>query len=130
MKRADVVLVLLAAPLLLAVDTPAIGYAFGATAWIAVSGFGLAVDRHAGASADLTQQLALRVGYRFVRVLLLTAATVLALKVGANRDAVTTLLVITASYTLRLSISVLTRAVLPGSSRASRARRIRPLGHQ
>jgi hypothetical protein len=99
---ADVVLVLLAAPILLLVGVPALGYGIGAAAWILLRGLGLAVDRHAGASSEMSQQLALRVGYRFARVLLLVTATVVSIKVSGRSDGLTALLVISVAFTVQL----------------------------
>jgi hypothetical protein len=98
----DVVLVLFSAPLLFLIGVPALGYGIGAAAWILLRGLGRAVDRDAGARANVVQQLALRVGYRLVRVLLLVTATVLALKGAGKSDGLTALLVITFAFTVQL----------------------------
>jgi hypothetical protein len=106
----DVVLVLIAGPIVLLVGAPAAGYGVGAAAWIIVRAFGIAVDRGASSRAHVAQQLALRIGYRFTRVFLLTFAAVLAIKAGGKPDGLTSLLVFTVAFTVQLSFSILGRA--------------------
>jgi uncharacterized membrane protein len=98
----DVVLVLLAAPLLLLAGVPALGYAIGAATWILLRALGLAVERHASAGADLAQQLSLWMGYRVARVMVLVAVAVLALKGAGRSDGLTAVLVITVAFTVQL----------------------------
>ena len=81
----DVVLVMLAAPLLFLVGVPALGYAIGAAGWIVLRAVGVAVDRHASAGANVLQQLSLRIEYRLARVLALVAAAGLAVKGGRRK---------------------------------------------
>lgn len=97
----DVVLVVLAAPLLFLVGVPALGYAIGAASWILLRAVGVAVDRQASAGANVLQQLSLRSGYRLVRVVALVAAVVFAVKAG-RADGLTALLVITFAFTVQL----------------------------
>jgi hypothetical protein len=112
-RYGDVALVLLAAPILLLAGVPALGYGIGAAAWILLRGLGLAVDRHASASSELSQQLALRVGYRFARVLLLVTATVVSIKVSGRSDGLTALLVISVAFTAQLGSVLYARRVHP-----------------
>lgn len=97
----DAVLVVLAAPLLLLVGVPALGYAIGAASWIVLRVVGVAVDRHARAGANVLEQVSLRIAYRLVRVLALVGAAVFALKAG-RANGLTALLVITVAFTLQL----------------------------
>src|SRR5436305_8361246 len=48
----DVVLLVLAAPIMLLIGVPAVGYLVGAAAWIALRAVGEGVDRAAAASTD------------------------------------------------------------------------------
>jgi hypothetical protein len=97
----DVVLVVLAAPLLFLFGVPALGYAIGAASWIVLRAVGVAVDRRASAGANVLQQVSLRIEYRLVLVLALVAAAVLAAKAG-RADGLTALLVITFAFTVQL----------------------------
>jgi hypothetical protein len=97
----DVLLVVLAGPLLFLVGVPALGYAIGAASWIVLRAVGVAVDRHASAGANVLQQISLRIEYRLVRVLALVTAAALAVKAG-RADGLTALLVITFAFTVQL----------------------------
>jgi hypothetical protein len=97
----DVVLVMLAAPLLFVIGVPTLGYVIGAGSWIVFRAVGVAVDRHASAGANVLRQLSLRIEYRLARVLALVAAAVFALKAG-RADGLTALLVITFAFTVQL----------------------------
>ncbi|MEA2161248.1 MAG: hypothetical protein QOD66_3628 [Solirubrobacteraceae bacterium] len=101
LRYIDVVLVVLAAPLMFLVGVPALGYAIGAASWIVLRAVGVAVDRHTNAGANVLQQLSLRIEYRLVRVMALVAATVFAVKAG-RADGLTALLVITFAFTVQL----------------------------
>jgi hypothetical protein len=50
--------------------------------------------------------VALRLAYRFVRVLLLVAAGILARGAGGSDDGLTALLLITVAFTVQLSVSI------------------------
>ena len=97
----DVVLVVLAAPLLFLVGVPALGYAIGAASWVVLRAVGVAVDRHASAGANVLQQVSLRIEYRLVRLVALVAAALFAATAG-RADGLTALLVITFAFTVQL----------------------------
>jgi hypothetical protein len=63
LRYIDVVLVLLAAPILLLIGVPAVGYGIAAVTWILLRAVGIAVDRYCGAIAELSRQLTLRLGF-------------------------------------------------------------------
>ena len=111
LRYVDVLLVLLAAPMLLAIGVPAVGYGVGAATWIVLRAVGLAVDRHAGAIVQVRAQLTLRLGYRLARVFLLALATVLVRQGVGKDDGLTALLVITFAFTLQLTASLIHRPV-------------------
>jgi hypothetical protein len=106
LRYIDVVLVFAAAPLLLPFGAPVIGYGIGGGAWILLRVLGVAVNRRASVVDDLGQQVALRLAYRFVRVLLLVAAGILARGAGGSDDGLTALLLITVAFTVQLSVSI------------------------
>jgi hypothetical protein len=103
----------LAAPIVLALGAPAVGYGLGAAAWILARGLGVAVDRYASSIANVAQQASLRLTYRLLRVFLLVGATVLALKSEGRADGLTALLVLTFGFTLHLSVSIINRPRYP-----------------
>jgi hypothetical protein len=96
----DVALIALAAPILLLAGIPAAGYGIGAATWIVLRGLGGVLHRSALSSGELSQLVALTVGYRFARVALLVPAVVLAEKLLGKQGVVTTLGVITFAFTV------------------------------
>lgn len=102
----DLALVILAAPIALLLGAPAAGYAIGSAAWVLLRLFGVAVDRRASAVTHWTEQAALRLSYRSLRLVLLVGATLLALSAGGNHDGLTALAVIVVAFTLQLPASL------------------------
>jgi hypothetical protein len=98
----DVALVVLAAPIVVVLGVPATGYLIGSVAWVLLRLVGAAVDLKAGAVTQWSQQVALRIGYRSLRLVLLAAATVLALGAGGKPSGYTALAVIVVAYTAQL----------------------------
>jgi len=72
--------VVVAAPIVLLIGVPAVGYVIGVAAWVLLRLFGVAVDRRAGTITHVSEQAALRLSYRLVRVAELAGATLVALK--------------------------------------------------
>jgi hypothetical protein len=104
----DVVIVVLAAPIMLLIGVPAAGYAIGAGAWIALRAVGVAVERAARAQ-ELRAQVSLRLGYMLGRLFLLALAIVLARSAGGRNDGLTALVVIVVAFTVQLAVSALNR---------------------
>lgn len=117
----DLFLILIAAPILALVGVPVVGYGVGAAAWIMLRGLGHAVDRRALATRQLSQLVALRMGYRFTRVALLVLAVVLAQKWIGPHDGLAALLVIAFGFTVQLGESILYRGEPHLRDRAPRA---------
>lgn len=109
----DVVLVVLAAPIMLLIGVPALGYGIGAGAWIVLRAVGVTVERAAG-PRELRAQVSLRLGYMLGRLFLLALAIVLARSAGGRNGGLAALAVIVAAFTVQLAISALNR---PRSSR-------------
>jgi hypothetical protein len=105
----DVVLLILAAPILLLIGVPAAGYGIAAGAWIALRAVGVGVERAAGAVPDAGRQLGLRLGYMLARLFGL-ALTIVLVRQGEGRDAgLTALLVIVFAFTVQMGTSAVTR---------------------
>lgn len=104
----DLVVIVVAAPIMLLIGVPAVGYCAGAGAWIALRAVGFAVDRVAP-SLEQTRELTLRLAYLLGRLFLL-AIVVIVVRNGAGRDdGLTALLVIVFAFTLQLIVSFVTR---------------------
>ncbi len=109
LRYIDVVLVLLAAPILLLVGVPAGGYGVGAGSWIALRAVGIGVDRYASAVGDPRRELPLKLAYLLGRLFLL-ALTIILVRRGEGRDeGLTALVVIVFAFTMQLAVSFGTR---------------------
>jgi hypothetical protein len=105
----DVVLVVVATPIMLLIGVPAIGYLVGAGAWIALRGVGVVIDRAIPSLRDPRSEITLRLAYLLGRLFLLAIA-VIVVRNGAGRDdGLTALLVIVFAFTTQLVTSFLTR---------------------
>ena len=105
----DVLVLVVAAPIMLLIGVPAVGYLVGAGAWIVLRAAGIAVDRGAATAGDPRREVSLRLGYLLGRLFLLAIAVIL-VRNGSGRDAgLTALLVIVFAFTMQLVLSFLTR---------------------
>jgi hypothetical protein len=105
----DVVLVLLAAPILLLIGVPALGYLVGAGAWILLRAVGEVVDRRAASIGNVSQELTVRLVFVMGRVFLLALAIVLVRRQAGKDEGLTTLLVILFAFTIQLVVSIINR---------------------
>ena len=104
----DVIIVVLAAPIMLLNGVPAAGYLIGGGVWIALRAVGLAVERAAGGQ-ELRAQVSLRLGYMLGRLFLLALAIVLARSSGGRNDGLAALVVIVVAFSVQLAVSALNR---------------------
>lgn len=109
LRYLDVVLVLLAAPILLLIGVPALGYGVGAGAWLLLRAVGIAVERTASTSSDARIQITVRLGYMLGRIFLLALAVILARRSGGRGDGLTALAVIVFAFTVQLATSAANR---------------------
>ena len=105
----DVVLVVVAAPILLLIGVPALGYLVGAGAWIALRAVGVAAERVVQATPDASRQIALRLGYMLGRLFALALAIILVRQDVGRDDGLTALLVIVVAFTIALGLSAVNR---------------------
>jgi hypothetical protein len=105
----DVVLLVVAAPIMLLIGVPAVGYLVGAGAWIVLRAVGVGVDRLAASIADPTREITLRLGYLLGRLFLLAIAVILVRNGSGRDDGLTALVVIVFAFTAQLVLSFLTR---------------------
>jgi hypothetical protein len=108
MRYLDVLIIVVAAPILLLIGVSPVGYAAGAGAWIVLRAVGEGVERLAR-KVDPRQQIGLRLAYLLARVFLL-ALTVVLVRRGAGKDpALTALLVIVVAFTINMLLSFVDR---------------------
>ena len=104
----DVALLALAAPIMLLIGVPAVGYAVGAGTWIALRALGVVVDRYAEAG-DPRRTISVRLAYMLGRLFALALAIILVRRGEGQNAGLATLLVIVAAYTIQLATSFATR---------------------
>jgi hypothetical protein len=105
----DVVLIVLAAPIMLLIGVPAAGYCIAAGAWILLRLVGVAVERAVSASGDSRVELSVRLGYMLGRLFAL-ALTIIFVRRGVGKDdGLAALVVIVFAFTVQLATSASTR---------------------
>ncbi|MBV9311485.1 MAG: hypothetical protein JOZ73_11665 [Solirubrobacterales bacterium] len=110
LRYLDVVLIVLAAPILLLIGVSATGYVVGGGSWILLRAIGVGVERYATAvHGQPSREITVRLGYLLGRVFLLALTVVLVRREDGRSAGLTALLVIAVAFTVQLVISALTR---------------------
>lgn len=104
----DVLAVVLAAPFVLLMGGPVLGYAVGAAAWILTRVLGAAVVRYAH-TRDLKAQLALNFAVLMARVWIVGIAIVVVARTADREDALTAALVALVAFTIYLATTLTLR---------------------
>jgi hypothetical protein len=113
----DVVLVILAAPFVILMGLPALGYAVGAVGWIANRAIGVAVERVASRQDDVRRAVGLNLGVLIARSWLV-GLTILAVGLAGEReDGLTAAILLLAAFTLYFVTSLLLRSLEGKASR-------------
>jgi hypothetical protein len=121
LRYLDIVLVLLATPVVLTLGAPALGYAVGAGAWIAQRIIAQADKRWVSKAAEPRTQLGLNLFEAFGRIWLLAGAIVVAGVAGGRADGLTAAVTICGAYTVAFAIRVFSGPpTSPTSSRSQR----------
>jgi hypothetical protein len=107
LRYLDVVLVVVATPVALALGAPALGFAIGAGAWVLQRIIAEADRRWIRNSKTPRAQLGLNLFEAFGRIWLLAGAIILSGIVGGRADGLTAALVIFAAYSVAFAIRVL-----------------------
>ena len=105
----DVVLVVVAAPIMLLIGVPAVGYLVGAGVWIALRAVGVVIDRVVPSLDDPRGEITLRLAYLIGRLFLLAIAVILVRNGAGRDDGLTSLVVIVFAFTTQLVLSFVTR---------------------
>jgi hypothetical protein len=109
----DVLVLVVAAPIMLLIGVPAVGYLVGAVAWIVLRAVGLVIERAAGAAEDPRREASLRLAYLLGRLFMLAIVVILVRNGAGRNDGLTALLVIVFAFTMQLILSVLNRPRRP-----------------
>jgi hypothetical protein len=109
LRYADLIALAVATPVLLLSGTSAVGYGVGVGAWLVIRGLGVALERSRRASSGLSQQMALWLGYRLARILVLAGAAIVVREAVDQSAGITAVAVIASAFTLQLFGSVIDR---------------------
>jgi hypothetical protein len=105
----DAVVLVVAAPVMLLIGVPALGYGIGAGAWIALRAVGVGVDRLSSAASPNSRELSLKLAYMLGRLFLLALAVIFARNQGGQDDGLTALCVIVFAFTAQLAVTFVNR---------------------
>lgn len=105
----DVVVLVVAAPIMLLIGVSPAGYAIGAGVWIALRAVGILVERAAGPARDARTQVGLRLTYMMSRLFILAIAVILARSSDGKDAGLAALAVIVFAFTIQLGTSAATR---------------------
>ena len=111
----DVVILVVAAPIMLLIGVPAVGYLVGAGAWIVLRAVGVAIERVVPSLRDPRGEVTLRLGYLLGRLFTLAIAVILVRNGAGRDDGLTALIVVVFAFTTQLVLSFLTRPNRPRS---------------
>jgi hypothetical protein len=107
----DVILVVLAAPFVILMGLPALGYCVGAAAWIVNRVLGTLVERRATASGDVRKAVGLNLGALIARSWLV-GLTILAVGLAGEReDGLTAAILMLVAFTIYFVTSLLSRSL-------------------
>ncbi len=104
----DVVLIVLAAPFVVLLDLPVLGYAVGATAWVVARVLEAVLERSAG-RGDVRRAVGVKVGSMIGRTWLIGVAIVVVGLAAEREDGFTAALVCLAAYTVHLATALILR---------------------
>ena len=104
----DVLLVVVAAPIMLLIGVPALGYGLGAGAWIVLRLIGVLMERQL-ATAPARTQISLRMGYMLGRLFLLALAVIIARRSDGQDGGLTALAVVVVAFTVQMATSAVSR---------------------
>ncbi len=111
----DVVILVVAAPIMLLIGVPAVGYLVGAGAWIVLRAVGVAIERVIPSLRDPRGEVTLRLAYLLGRLFTLAIAVILVRNGAGRDDGLTALIVVVFAFTTQLVLSFLTRPNRPRS---------------
>ena len=113
----DVVLVVLAAPFVVLMDLPVLGYVVGASAWIVNRLIGVGVEKLAGGQQDVRRAVGLNL-FALIARSWLVGLTILAVGLAGEReDGLMAAILVLAAFTLYFVTSLLTRSLEGKASR-------------
>ena len=105
LRYIDVILLVVAAPILLLIGVPASGYAVAGGVWLVLRVIEVAMERYAGATTDARREITLRLAFTMTRVFVLAIVVILVRKSDGKDAGLTALAVVVVAFTLHLLVS-------------------------
>lgn len=102
LRYADLIAIAVATPIVTLSGTSVVGYGVGVGAWLVIRGLGVALERTRRVSLELSQQMALWLGYRLARILVLAGAAIAVRETVDENAGITTVAVIASAFTIQL----------------------------
>ncbi|MEO6857037.1 MAG: hypothetical protein ABI323_00380 [Solirubrobacteraceae bacterium] len=109
LRYIDIVLLVVAAPIMLLIGVSATGYLIGGGAWIVLRVVGIGVERAAGATTEANRQIAIRMAYMLGRLFALAITVILVRKSDGQGAGLAALVVVVFAFTIALGLSAATR---------------------
>lgn len=109
LRYLDLVLVVVAAPIMLLLGVSPSGYLIGAGVWIALRALGIAVERYATTTSEASRQIGIRLGYMLGRLFVLAITVILVRKSDGQDAGLAALGVIVGAFTIQLAVSAIER---------------------
>jgi hypothetical protein len=109
LRYLDVVLVVLAAPIMLLIGVSASGYLIGGAVWIALRVVEIAVERYAATTTEPGRAIGIRLGFMLGRLFVLAIAVILVRKGNGQDAGLAALAVIVVAFTTHLAVSAVAR---------------------
>lgn len=109
LRYLDVVVILVAAPIMLLIGVSATGYLVGAGAWIVLRAVGVGVEHIAAATSDVNRAIGLRLGYMLGRLFALAIAVIAVRKSDGQGAGLACLVVVVFAFTVQLATSAIGR---------------------
>lgn len=113
LRYLDVCLVLMTAPVVLAVSMPLVGYLIGAAAWLMTRLGAEALHGRAQGSRDVRVRAGLMVGVMMGRVWLVALAVILARYAGSKDDGIMAAVLVLAAFTVYFTMTLISRGGRP-----------------
>jgi hypothetical protein len=109
LRYADLIALAVATPLLLLGGASLVGYVVGVGAWLVIRGLGVALEHRRRTSSGLSTQMALWLGYRLARILVLAGAAIAVRETVDENAGITAVAVIVSAFMIQLCGLVIDR---------------------
>jgi hypothetical protein len=106
LRYIDVIMIVVAAPILLLIGVPASGYVPAAGVWLALRVVGVGMERYASGISDPRRELTLRLVFTMTRIFVLAITVILVRKNSTEDAGLTALAVVVFAFTVNFFLSI------------------------